>query len=93
MPCISSFVGHETNYLIFWKTHQVNSIKRSNCLKYFFNHWYFMTVAYSSETPDYPFEDKLQSRKIRIDCFLQTATKIPLLWVFKIKAETQVSNN
>lgn len=51
-----------------------------------------MTVAYSSENPDHSFEGKLYSRRIRIDCFLQTATKSPPLWVFKIKAEIQVSN-
>jgi len=52
-----------------------------------------MSVAYSSETPDYPFEAELQHRKIRIDCFFQTNTKIPLLSLFKIKAEIEVSNS
>lgn len=36
----------------------------------FFYHYYFMTIEYSSETSDNFFEEKLQCKKVRIDCSL-----------------------
>lgn len=52
-----------------------------------------MTTAYASEIPDNFSEDKLQCKKVRIDCSLQTATKYSLFRIFKIEAETYVSAN
>lgn len=46
-----------------------------------------MTMAYSAEIPVNFFEGKLQCKKIRIDCSLQTATKYSLFWILKIKTE------
>lgn len=52
-----------------------------------------MATPYLSEIPDNLFEDKLQWKKVRIDCSLQTATKYSLFWIFRIKVEVQESAN
>lgn len=86
MTCVSSIVGHETDYAA------IRCYKKIIFL-IIFNHYYFMTTAYSSEIPDNFFEDKLQCKKIRTNCSLQTAMKYSLFWNFKIKAEILVSAN